>query len=152
MYPISGWNCKAFCVVFQEIYAADKKFTRPPVPLVPPNINSGREIFIECYSMIMVFISSQKWQKDSAATTVEKYWQNSDRWTWCRFALAEKWENWKKRKRKDCKRATCGAICRKSPGDLSLKSWRSTKSWTFLLLSLVWKNTAIAQMVWGKKQ
>ena len=42
MYPISGWNCKAFCVVFQEIYAADKKITRPPVPLVPPNINSDR--------------------------------------------------------------------------------------------------------------
>ena len=40
MYPILGWNYKAFRVVVQEIYAADKKFTRPPVPLVPPNINS----------------------------------------------------------------------------------------------------------------
>ena len=44
MYPISGWNCKAFCVVFQEIYAADKKFTRPSVPLVPPNINSAKNM------------------------------------------------------------------------------------------------------------
>ena len=32
---------KVVRIVFLKIYAVDKIFTRPPVPAVPPNINSG---------------------------------------------------------------------------------------------------------------
>ena len=38
--PYLGLKLYSILHCFQEIYAADKKFTRPPVPLVPPNINS----------------------------------------------------------------------------------------------------------------
>ena len=36
---------KHFALFFQEIYAGDKKITRPPVALVVPNINSATSIF-----------------------------------------------------------------------------------------------------------
>ena len=40
MTLFSGKIATQFRVVFWEIYTTDKNFTRPPVPPVPPNINS----------------------------------------------------------------------------------------------------------------